>query len=83
MKERLIDYNDISFENTTIAMELEGLSDDVLLDECNFILSGQYESELMDDILANYFKTGNISKQERKVAEALYLLANGELAWEV
>ena len=83
MKERLIDYNDISFENTTIAMELEGLSDDVLLDECNFILSGQYESELMDDILANYFRTGNISKQERKVAEALYILANGELAWEV
>jgi hypothetical protein len=83
VKERLIDYNDISFENTTIAMELEGLSDDVLLDECNFILSGQYESELMDDILANYFRTGNISKQERKVAEALYILANGELAWEV
>ncbi len=83
MKERLIDYNDISFESTTMSMELEGLSDDVLLEECNFILSGQYESELMDDILANYFKTGNISKQERKVAEALYLLANGELAWEV
>jgi hypothetical protein len=83
MKDRLIDYNDISFENATMLMELEGLSDDVLLDECNFILSGKYESEFMDDILANYFKTGNISKQERKIAEAFYILASGELAWEV
>lgn len=83
MKDSLIDYNDISFENTTISMELEGLSDDVLLDECNFILSGKYESAIMDNILAGYFKTGNISKQERKMAEGLYLLANGELAWEV
>jgi hypothetical protein len=83
VKERLIDYNDISFENTTMSMELEGLSDDVLLDECNFILSSEFESAIMDDVLANYFRTGNISKQERRVAEALYLLANGELAWEV
>lgn len=83
MKDLLIDYNDISFENLTMKMDLEGLSDDVLLEECNFILSGQYESELMDNVLANYFKTGSISKQERMVAEALFILANGELAWEI
>jgi len=83
LKDSLIDYNDISFENLTMKMDLEGLSDDILLEECNFILSGQYESELMDNVLANYFKTGSISKQERMVAEALYILANGELAWEI
>lgn len=83
MKDSLIDYNDISFESLTMKMEIEGLSDEVLLDECNFILSGKYESVIMDNILAGYFKTGNITKQERKMAEGLYLLANGELAWEV
>lgn len=83
MKDSLIDYNDISFENLTMEMDLEGISDDVLLEECNFILSGQYESKLMDDVLANYFKTGSISKQERRIAEALFILANGELAWEI
>ena len=83
MKDSLIDYNDISFENLTMKMDLEGLSDHVLLEECNFILSSEYESELMDNVLANYFLTGNISKQERRVAEALYILANGELAWEI
>lgn len=83
MKQGLIDYNDISFENMTLSMEMEGLSDDVLLDECNHILSSMYESKMMDDILVNYFKNGNISKEERKKAEGLYLLANGDLAWEV
>jgi hypothetical protein len=79
----LFDYNDIVFETLTLSLELEGLSDDVLLDECNFILSSKYESAIMDEILSNYFKTGNINEQERKMAEGLYLLANGELAWEI
>lgn len=83
MKDVLIDYNDISFENLTLNMELAGLNDDVLLDECNFILSGSYKSKMMDDILVNYFKNGKISKEERKKAEGLYLLANGDLAWEI
>lgn len=83
MKDLLIDYNDISFESLTMKMEIEGLSDDVLLDECNFILSGKYESSMMEDVLVRYFKTGTITKQERRMAEGLYLLANGELAWEV
>ena len=83
MKDQLIDYNDISFESLTLSMELEGLSDDILLDECNHILSGRYESKIMDEILVNYFKNGSISEEERKKAEALYLLVYGDLAWEV
>jgi hypothetical protein len=37
----------------------------------------------MDQILVKYFKSGKITKDERKAAEGLYLLAYGELAWEV
>jgi hypothetical protein len=64
-------------------MELVGLSDDVLLNECNHILSSNYESGIMDEVLYNYFKTGTISSEERRIAEGLYILANGELTWEV
>jgi len=83
MKQGLFDYTDIAFEKQTLSLELESLSDDFLLDECNYILNGKYESQLMDDILASYFKNGKITKEERKMAEGLYLLAHGELAWEV
>lgn len=83
MKHSLFDYNDIAFENQTLLLELEGLSDDVLLDECNFILSGNYESEIMEDVLVSYFKNGKISKDQRKIAESLYLLAHGDLAWDI
>jgi hypothetical protein len=83
MKQGLVDYNDISFEKLTLNLELECLTDDVLLDECNHILSGKYESRIMDDILVSYFKNGKITEEERKKAEGLYLLANGDLAWEV
>lgn len=83
MKEGLIDYNDIFFENLTINLELENLSDDILIDECNYILSGVKDCEIMDDILVSYFKNGKISKEERKVAEGLYILAHGDLAWEI
>jgi hypothetical protein len=83
MKQGLVDYNDISFEKLTLNLELECLTDDVLLDECNHILSGKYESRIMDDILVSYFKNGKITEEERKKAEGLYLLANGDLAWEI
>lgn len=83
MKQGLFDYNDMAFEKSTLKLEVEGLSDDILLDECNFILSGQYESEIMENVLLNYFKNGKISKEERILAEGLYLLAHGDLAWEV
>jgi hypothetical protein len=83
MKQGLVDYNDISFEKLTLNLELECLTDDVLLDECNHILSGKYESRIMDDILVSYFKNGKITEEERKKAEGLYLLANGDLAWDI
>lgn len=83
MKQGLFDYNDIAFEKFTLDLELEGLSDDVLLDECNFILSGSYESEIMEDVLVHYFKNGKINKDQRRIAESLYLLAHGDLAWDI
>lgn len=83
MKQELFDYNDICFEKETLKLELETLSNDALLDECNYILSGDYQSKIMDDILVSYFKSGNINNEQRKIAEGLYVLAHGELAWEV
>jgi hypothetical protein len=83
MKQGLVDYNDICFENLTLQMEMEGLSDDALLDECNHILSALYENEVMENILVSYFKNGKISPEERKIAEGMYILANGDLVWEV
>ncbi len=82
-KEMLFDYNDITFENSTLKIEIDALSDDVLLDECNYILSSELESEMMDNILTSYFKKGHISPEERRKAEGLYILANCDLAWEV
>lgn len=83
MKHTLFDYSDIMFESLTLSMELEGLSDEILLDECNHLLSGRYHSDIMDNILVSYFKNGKITEEERRKAEGLYLLANGDLAWEV
>lgn len=77
----LITYNDISYEISTIQMELEGISDDALVDECQHILVGM-ESEEMDDILVEFFKKGELSKESRKKAEGLYCLAYMELGWE-
>lgn len=83
MKDTLIDYNDICFEKSTLMMEIENLSDDALLDECNHILAGFYNSDIMEDILTSYFKLGKISTDERIQAEGLYVLAYGEFGWDV
>jgi hypothetical protein len=83
MKQGLVDYNDICFENMTLQMEMEALSNDALLDECNHMLSVMVDSDTMETILVNYFKNGKISSEERKLAEGFYILANGDLAWEV
>jgi hypothetical protein len=83
MREMLVDYNDICFENFTLKMEIETLSDDALLDECNHILASVRKNNDMDIILKNYFKTGKITKQERQKAESLYLLAYGDFGWDV
>jgi len=82
VKEVLIDYSDICYETSTVRMEMEGMSDDALLDECNHILAGGYEDEAMDDVLVYYFANGKITPEHRKKAEALYLLAYCDLAWE-
>jgi hypothetical protein len=37
----------------------------------------------MENILVNYFKNGKIDPSERAIAEGLYILANGDLSWEV
>lgn len=79
----LIDYNDICFERKTLQLEMECLSNDAILDECNFVISGEFESEMMEDVLVSYFKSGTINSEQRKIAEGLYLLAHGELCWEV
>lgn len=77
----LITYSDLVYEHSTLQMELEGLSDDALIDECSHIVVGLDGTEL-DDIMAEYFKKGALTKGQRKKAEALYLLAYAELAWE-
>jgi hypothetical protein len=46
-------------------------------------LSALYENEVMENILVSYFKNGKISPEERKIAEGMYILANGDLVWEV
>jgi hypothetical protein len=62
-------------------MELEGMSDEALIDECNHILVGMENSE-MDELLISYFKNGELTKDQRKKAESLYILAYLDLAWE-
>lgn len=83
MKTTLVDYLDILFEQFTLELELECLSDDVLLDECNHILSGSHSCDDVDDILTSYFKHGCINQEERKRLEGLYKLAYGDFILEV
>lgn len=71
----------MTYESSTLKMEIEGMSDDALIDECNHILIG-VDSVEMDDILTSYFKAGELKPEQRKKAENLYLLAYSELAWE-
>jgi len=82
LKESLIDYNDMYFESATIRMEVEGMSDDALLDECNHIMSSNLESVSMDEVMMAYFKSGNLSQENRKKAEGFYVLAYADLVWE-
>ena len=35
----LIDYNDIFYQSQTLSMEVEGMSDDTLIEECNHVLT--------------------------------------------
>jgi hypothetical protein len=77
----LISYSDICYESSTLRMEVEGLTDDALIDECNHIMVGLDGTE-MEELLALYFKNGELTKEQRKKAEELYVLAYVDLAWE-
>lgn len=77
----LVTYSELSYEISTLKMELEGMSDDALVDECNHIMLNS-DSEIMEQIIVSYFKNGKLSESERKVAENLYCLAYLELGWE-
>lgn len=57
------------------------MSDDALIDECNHIMIG-LDSEEMDEVLTEYFKTGKLSEDNRKKLEYMYCLAYLELGWE-
>jgi hypothetical protein len=78
LKDSLVDYLDILFEQATLDIELDCLSDEVLLEECNHILAGFTDCQDVEDILISFFKTGKITKEERKRAEALYRLMYAE-----
>lgn len=75
MKDSLIDYNDIFFEIETLKMELDGMSDDKLMDECNYILTGVSEGVSLDNLFVSYFKKGQLTDDERRDAEQFYTLA--------
>lgn len=77
----LISYGDICYESSTLRMEVEGLSDDALIDECGHILVGLEGAE-MDELMTLYFKNGELTKEQRKKAEELYVLAYADLGWE-
>lgn len=77
----IISYSDVYYENYTLLLELEGMTDDALIDECNHILVGMDDCQ-MDDVMAEYFKNGSLSEKSRKRAMDLYCLAYSELVWE-
>jgi len=83
LKDFLVDYLDIVFEQSTLDMELECLSDDVLLEECTHVLSGDYVCDDADSILSAYFKKGEITPDQRTRLEGLYKLAYGDFILEV
>lgn len=77
----LIQYHDLCYENSTISMEIDGMDSESLIDECAHLMVN-FESESMEDIVTSFFRTGKLTEEERKAAEAFYKLAYGELMWE-
>ena len=78
----LIDYNDIYYQSSTLAMEVEGMSDDTLIEECNHVLTSNLRSVIMDQVISSYFKNGRLTAEQRKCAIGFYVLAYGEFGWE-
>lgn len=77
----LIQYRDLCYENFTISMEIDGMDSESLIDECAHLMAN-FESERMEAVVTNFFRTGKLTNQERIEAEAFYKLAYGELMWE-
>jgi len=77
----LIQYQDLCYENATISMEIDGMDSESLIDECAHLMIN-FESESMEQIITEFFRRGELSKDARKAAEAFYKLAYGELIWE-
>lgn len=63
-------------------MEVEGMSDDALIEECNHVLTSNLRSTTMDSIISSYFKNGGLTIEQRKRAIGFYVLAYGEFGWE-
>jgi hypothetical protein len=82
VKDSLIQYSDITFECDTIRMEIDGMSDEALIDECNEIMATSLESTDMDQIIIKYFKAGKLSKEDRARVEGFYVLSYLQLGWE-
>jgi hypothetical protein len=78
----LIDYNDISYEISTLKMEIEGMNDDSLIEECNHVLTSNLRSPTMDKIISSYFKKGELTPEQREQAIGFYVLAYGEFGWQ-
>lgn len=77
----LIQYHDLCYESATISMEIDGMDSESLIDECAHLMLN-FQSEIMEEVITNFFKKGKLSKDERRSAEAFYKLAYGELMWE-
>jgi hypothetical protein len=63
-------------------MEVEGMNDDALMEECSHIMTTQLNSASMDKVFSSYFKSGELTLEQRKQAIAFYQLAYGEFGWE-
>jgi hypothetical protein len=82
MSEKLIDYNALYYQSQTLAMEVEGMNDESLIEECGHIMTSRLHSPQMDKIMSSFFKKGELTLEQRKAAIAFYILAYGDFIWE-
>jgi hypothetical protein len=80
--EKLIDYNALYYQAQTLSMEVEGMNDDALIEECSHIMMSNLQSNIMDKVFASYFKKSVLTSEQRKAAIAFYMLAYGSFGWE-
>ena len=75
-------YSEVSKEFYTVYSEVHDMSLDYLIDECSYLLTF-YDSPITEKILANYFRTGELSKDEVGLVKAFYALAYSKDTWRV